>query len=127
MNEDYAPHKRILDYENVIVVCGIGNWAQAGWKIYNEDELSGDRYTAASPNSKYNNKISVTGYNSWGANNYYSPRYSVYGGLKTAMPVGFKKDKRNLVMPMIPLIASNNTESQNTDASFPTSVASAVV
>ena len=117
----------MLENKNVIVVCGIGNWAQGGWKIFNEDEKDGNRYTASSPNSNYFNKISVSGYNSWGDNNYYSPRYSVYGGLKTAMPVGFKKDKRNLVMPMIPLIASNNTESQNTDASFPTSVASAVV
>lgn len=72
-----------------------------------------------------NNKITVVGYNSWGENNYFCPRE--YGGLKSALPVGYEIDKGNIVMPMIPLISSNDVEDVGTSSSFPTAVTSAVV
>ena len=70
--------------------------------MYNESVKDGNRYKSASVNSKLNNKITVVGYNSWGEGNYFCP--IEYGGLESAMPVGFEKDKGNIVMPMIPLI-----------------------
>ena len=126
-NPETAPLERLLENKNVIIVCGCGNWVQAWWKIYNENEKSWNMYSAASTNSKLNNKITVIWYSAWASDNYFSPNYSLYWWLRTAMPVWFDKDKWNLVMPMIPLVTSGWNYDTNTTSSMPTNVAAGTI
>ena len=128
-NQDTQPQRNILEKENVFVIDAGGNRIEISgiWKVFCENVRDGYKYKSASINSKLNNKITVVGYNSWEEGNYFCP--IEYGGLDSAMPVGFDKDKGNIVMPMIPLISSdtNGKESYSTASSFPTAVTSAVV
>lgn len=126
-NPETAPQKALLENENVVIIGSWWNRRQAWWKTYNENIKNWDYYTRSATNSNKNNKITVTGYNSWGGDNYFSPRYSIYWWLRSAMPIWYDKDKWNIVMPMIPLIRQNNQEDQNTTSSFPTAVTSGVI
>ena len=126
-NPEIAPQKALLENENVIIIGSGWNWWPSWRKVYNENTKNWDDYNRSSTNSKKNNKITVTWYNSWGGDNYFSPRYSVYWWLRSAMPIWYDKNKWNIVMPMIPLIRQNNQEDQNTTSSFPTAVTSGVI
>ena len=126
-NNETAPLRNILKKENVIAICSDGNSSQNKWKVYNESIKNWNRYKSCSINSNLNNKITVTGYNSRGGDNYFSPAYREYWWLHSAMPVWFDKDKWNIVMPMIPLIWSSNHEDGITDSSYPTAVTSGVI
>ena len=126
-NPETAPQKSLLGNENVIIICSGWNRWPSGRKTYNENIKNWDYYTASATNSNKKNKITVTGYNSWGDDNYFSPRYSVYWWLRSAMPIWYDKDKWNIVMPMIWLIWSNNQEDYYTTSSFPTAVTSGVI
>lgn len=126
-NKETAPQERLLKNKNVIILCSVGNIAESWRKMYNENIKNWNRYQESSTNSRLNNKITITGYNPWKANSYFSPSFKEYWWLRSAMPVWFDKDKGNIVMPMIPLINSNNQEDTNTDSSCPTAVTSGVV
>lgn len=126
-NPEIAPQKALLENENVIIIGSGWNWWPSWRKVYNENTKNWDDYNRSSTNSKKNNKITVTWYNSWGGDNYFSPDYIEYWWLRSAMPIWYDKDKWNIVMPMIPLIRQNNQEDQNTTSSFPTAVTSGVI
>ena len=126
-NNETAPLRNILKKENVIAICSDGNSSQNKWKVYNESIKNWNRYKSCSINSNLNNQITVTWYNSWWGDNYFSPRYSVYWWLRSALPVWFNKNKWNIVMPMIPLIWPSNHEDGITDSSYPTAVTSGVI
>ena len=126
-NPETAPEERLLNNKNVIIICSVGNWAQAWWKMYNENIEDWNRYNPSSLNSELNNKITVFWYVEWRSDNYFSPDATVYWWVKSAMPVWYKKSEWNLVMPMISLIRSNGQSDYSTSSSYPTAVASGVV
>lgn len=126
-NPETAPQKRLLENENIMIICSGWNWWPSWWKTYNENSKNWDYYTASATNSKKNNMITAVWYNSWWGDNYFSPRYSVYWWLRSAMPVWYDKDKWNIVMPMVWLIWSNNQEDYYTSSSYPTAVTSGVI
>ena len=124
-NPDTHSQKNILNKENVIVITANGNRNSSWRKIYNESIKGEDRYTSASINSKLNNKITVVWYNSRWEDNFFAP--IGYGWLKSTMPVWYEKNKWNIVIPMIPLVWSNNREDTDTSSSFPTAVTSGII
>ena len=126
-NPATAPQRRLLENENVIIIWSVWNVMTSYRKTYNENIKDWNNYRVSSTNSKKNNKISVSWYNSWSYKNYFSPAYREYWWLKSTMPVWFDKNKWNIVMPMIPLISSKNNEDTNTSSSYPTAVTSGVI
>ena len=126
-NPETAPEERLLNNKNVIIICSVGNWAQAWWKMYNENIEDWNRYNPSSLNSTLNNMITVFWYVEWRSDNYFSPDATVYWWVNSAMPVWYKKSEWNLVMPMISLIRSNGQSDYSTSSSYPTAVASGVV
>ena len=124
-NPDTHTLRRILEKKNVIFIGANGNRLATSWKNRNESIKNWTKYKSASINSKLKNKITVVWYDSQWTKNYFSS----YGdwSLNSAMPVWFEKDKWNIVMPMIPLIWSDNREDSRLTSSFPTAVTSGVV
>ena len=106
MKEDpeYEVLKTILDNSNVVVSCASNNktnWNNAPVSIIlNEDCEQEDQgvYRSGSVNSGLNNKICVTGYNP-DINNY----FGWSGDSDSCRPIGFGKEKHNIVMPMFNL------------------------
>jgi len=103
-NPGYEIFKRILSKENVIISCASNN--KSFWnsirttKITNEDnpyEVEGI-YRSTSVNSDLHNKICVPGYDP-DKKNYFGWN----GDSDSCRPVGFGKDKHNIVMPMFNL------------------------
>lgn len=125
-NEDTPPLRRMLEKENVIVI--VANWNRSIWtrKTRNENKKDWIAYMSSSINSKLNNKISVVWYNSRWDENYFAPS-EAYWWLSSSMPVGFEKDKWNIVIPMVQLISPDNKEFRSSSSSYPTAVTSGVV
>ena len=126
-NRDTKPTRNILEKENVIVIAANGNRIESSGlrKVFCENIRDGNRYKSASINSKLNNKITIVWYNSRWDDNYFAPKNIWW--LKSAMPVWYEKNKWNIVMPMIPLIWSNNREDKNSSSSYPTAVTSGII
>lgn len=119
-NPETVALKKILDRDDVIVVCSDANQMPNWRKLRNENEKGGNFYKSASVNTdKKYNKITATWYNSWW-DNHFSPSFQEHWWIRSALPIWF--GEWNIVMPMIPLITSNNEESQISDSSFPTGV-----
>ncbi|MBR3075768.1 MAG: hypothetical protein IKH11_08485, partial [Bacteroidales bacterium] len=103
-SSDYESLKRILGYSNVIISCAANN--KTRWNnshvslILNEDsdEIEEGVYRSGSVNSNLNNKICVPGYDP-DKKNYFGWN----GDSDSCRPVGFGKDKHNIVMPMFNL------------------------
>ena len=125
-NPDTPTQRRMLEKKNVIFIEAGGNRVPATRKIWNENIKDWTRYKSCSINSRLNNKITVTWYESWWSNNYFSPS-AEYWWLDSAMPVWFEKNKWNIVMPMIQLISPNNREYISSTSSFPTAVTSGII
>ena len=103
-NPEYEVLKRILEHDNVVISCASNNktnWNNAPVSIIlNEDFEKQDQgvYRSGSVNSGLNNKICVPGYNP-DINNYFG-----WGGdSDSCRPIGFGKEKHNIVMPMFNL------------------------
>lgn len=103
-NSNYEVLKRLLEYSNTIYSCASNN--KSNWNnikttnILDEDSPSenGGIYRSTSVNSGLNNKICVPGYNP-DINNYFG-----WGGDSgSCRPIGFGKEKHNIVMPMFNL------------------------
>lgn len=118
--------RRLLNNKNYFLSAAIGNVLSSYYKTYNENIKDGNFYCSASINSLYYNKITVTGYNTWGRNNFFAQSNDSQG-LSSRMPVGFDITKGNIVMPMSGVIGSGNDEDKRSTSSFPTAVTSAVV
>ena len=103
-NPEYDSLNRILEKNNVIISCASTN--KSFWnnikttKILNEDSPyeSEGVYRSTSVNSSLNNKICVTGYAP--DNNSY---FGWNGDLDSSRPIGFGKEKHNIVIPMFNL------------------------
>ena len=103
-NPYYDILKRILENDNVIICCASSN--KSNWnnnkktKTLNEDCPKEDEgvYRTNSVNSFLNNKICVTGYNP-DTNNF----FGWSGDSDSCRPIGFGKEKHNIVMPMFNL------------------------
>ncbi len=103
-SSEYESFKRILGYSNVIISCAANN--KVRWNnspvslILNEDSDDTEEgvYRSGSVNSNLNNKICVPGYDP-DKKNY----FGWDGDNDSCRPIGFGKDKHNIVMPMFNL------------------------
>ncbi len=101
---EYDSLKRILNQNNVVISCASNN--KIRWNnsyvslILNEDNdiIEEGVYRSGSVNSNLNNKICVPGYDP-DKKNY----FGWDGDNDSCRPIGFGKDKHNIVMPMFNL------------------------
>ena len=123
--------KRLLEKENVIVCVAEGNRSGYTKRVLNEKispEYSTDNYNSSSVNSKKNNKITVSWYDFR-----YKPYFSVDyddDSNSTALPVWFKKEYWNILMPFIGLVREEwwgNKPDINTQSSYPTAGINATI
>lgn len=103
-NPEYESLKRILGNSNVMISCASNN--KLNWNntrvtyILNEDSIEENEgvYRSGSVNSSLNNKICVPGYD--------PDRDHLFGwngDCDSCRPIGFGKEKHNIVMPMFNL------------------------
>jgi len=118
--------RRLLQKENVVISVANGNRNQYHRKTYNETIQNGNDYNSWSINSNKNNKITVVWYNTNWYNNFFSPE-SIHAWLSSQMPVWYKIEKWNIVMPVTAMIGKDNKEDLSTDSSFPTAVVSGIL
>lgn len=118
--------RRLLQNENVVISVANSNRSQYYRKTYNEMITNWNNYNSWSINSNKNNKITVVWYNTSGYNNFFSPK-STNVWLDSSMPIWYKMENWNIVMPMAAIVGLNNLESTTTASSFPTAVISWII
>jgi len=100
---EYEALKRILEHNNVVISCAANNklkWNGTVSIILNEDSPLEDEgvYRSGSVNSSLNNKICVPGFDPD-----QNHLFGWNGDCDSCRPVGFGKEKHNIVMPMFNL------------------------
>lgn len=106
---DYSSLKQLLNLDNVIISVASGNLSNMNGRvsmILDEDENKQNEgvFWSASVNSNKRNKICVTGYAPEESN-----LFGWKGTLLSCLPVGFGKEKHNIVQPMINLYDTSSS------------------
>ena len=126
----YISGKNLLQNKNIILAISASNSFGDCYKVFNENikgpDSSDHVWNSASINSSYNNKITAEGYDFRKLQNWFAPS-SANGILSGRMPVGFEKDKGNIVMPMTALVNMHNYWDPGTATSYPAAVVSGVI
>lgn len=120
-NPGYASMKNILTNPNSVLLVASGNVKTILYALEESvPDMELGQYTSASVSSKLNNKITVCGYD--------PTKQNIFGlDEDSRRPIGFGRDKTNIVFPFMQLFKINGTEMTDTKSSFCTATASSAL